>query len=592
MGQRKKLNFIVSNLSVKDNQNQNNFYLETKIIKNFKNTLKKNNFAQELIKNKGVYEKYSNFIHKKYLKYIPILANRLNEIHDEKNCNEYWAVAFSMGLVRYITILYFFYEKYENYFSVRRHNFKILNEKNFLTPFEFEEQRHILTNSDLGREQIFSIYCRTIYSGKRLNFLGIQEQKNNFKTKNYSKIFSLVLKFINNKFLARNCKTLILGCSFNLKYQFKIFVRSFFSNVLILNVDQKKEEIKINYKNRAFLSRTENDFDKFDKFFFKSLESFFPILFLESYKNIKKDYLNVINKYPKVERVFSEQFISNSYYAFFLGICRKKNILINAVQHNGLISPFIGKYEEYIAYMCDFYYVHDINSKRRISKKYIQSSSLHSIYSVSSQRLLNIKKYEILFVMGPERITPIHFNASESGDNIFYESNIKFSLKFLTSLNFKPKSLLFYRPYPHNINGFFSNKEKELSKHFGGEKKKVSLAQPLKNHIKKSNLVIVDYISTAYIESFLLNIPTIVFLNKKTYFLKNNKLNIFSELISAGVFQTNPQSAANLINKIYLDPKKWWGEEPVKSAVTNFLEKNLNLSDKLFKQIVFFENFN
>ena len=592
MSKQPKLNFVVSNLSFRDNQSQKNFYLEAYLAPHSDGISTKKNFGNELVKNKKSYEKYSNSIHKKYLKYIPILAKRLDDIHNERNGTEYWALVLSMGMVRYISVLYYLHEKYKNYFSARKFDFQILSENKFLRPFEFEDQRQIITNTNLGREQLFSIYCQTILSANQLNFLEVEKGKENFEAKKRSKILLVITKIINNKYLARNCKTLILGCSFNLKYRIKLFFSSFFSGILTLKIDEKEEKVKINYKNRAFLSSTENKFDKFDKFFFKSLESLFPIAFLESYKSISSDYSNIINTYPKLQRVFSEQFISNSYYSLFLGVCRKNNISINAVQHNGLISPFIGKYEEYLTYMCDFYYIHDEYLKGRSKGKYIKSSSLHPVYTDSAQSLLNFKKYKILFLMGPVRITPIHFNAAESGDNIFYERNAKFSMQFFNNLNIKPKSLIFYRPYPHTIKGLFYNKEKDFSKYIDVKKRKLSCRQSLKSQIKKSNLIVIDYISTAYLEAFLLNIPTVVFFNKNIYFLKNSKLNIFSELISAGVFQTNPESAANLINKIYIDPKKWWDEEKVQSAVKNFLKKNLNLGDRLFNQIVFFEDFN
>ena len=47
--------------------------------------------------------------------------------------------------------------------------------------------------------------------------------------------------------------------------------------------------------------------------------------------------------------------------------------------------------------------------------------------------------------------------------------------------------------------------------------------------LPKTKLVIISYLSTSYLEALISNIPTIILINKKNYFLKN-KMKIFLKI--------------------------------------------------------------
>jgi len=105
------------------------------------------------------------------------------------------------------------------------------------------------------------------------------------------------------------------------------------------------------------------------------------------------------------------------------------------------------------------------------------------------------------------------------------------------------------------------------------------------NLMSESKLVIIDYISTAYLESLISDIPTVVFYNQSSTKLNKKHNNFFDLLIDSGIFQTNPNDASKLIQKIYKDPMKWWISNKVKKSRELFIKKNIGEPSVFLNQI-------
>jgi putative transferase (TIGR04331 family) len=95
------------------------------------------------------------------------------------------------------------------------------------------------------------------------------------------------------------------------------------------------------------------------------------------------------------------------------------------------------------------------------------------------------------------------------------------------------------------------------------------------NQMLRSQLIIVDYISTAHLEAISFDIPTIFFLNRDSYHLRDEYASYFNDLIEVGVCQTDPIAAANFVTSIFDDPLVWWRSAEVSQAVRDFLKNNL-----------------
>ena len=80
-----------------------------------------------------------------------------------------------------------------------------------------------------------------------------------------------------------------------------------------------------NYKNnplnntkRKILSKFEKDFDRFDKFFFKSLFYCFPKIFIEDFVEIESLFKKRLNELNKLRYIISENWISDTQNSIFI----------------------------------------------------------------------------------------------------------------------------------------------------------------------------------------------------------------------------------------------------------------------------------
>jgi putative transferase (TIGR04331 family) len=104
--------------------------------------------------------------------------------------------------------------------------------------------------------------------------------------------------------------------------------------------------------------------------------------------------------------------------------------------------------------------------------------------------------------------------------------------------------------------------------------------------MQHSRLVIVNYLSTAYLESIIANIPTIVFLDIATMHLQEKYTTIFDGLIRVGIFQTNSDDAATFINRIKDYPEIWWNSVEVQSSRKEFLDANFGDLDNMIQYLL------
>lgn len=103
----------------------------------------------------------------------------------------------------------------------------------------------------------------------------------------------------------------------------------------------------------------------------------------------------------------------------------------------------------------------------------------------------------------------------------------------------------------------------------------------------ESKIVISTCNATSYIESFRLNIPTVIFWNPAHWEIRESAKPYFDDLKKVGIFHETPQSAARHIKEVWEDVDKWWNDPDVQKVVTNFCRQyafnNVNLISDLSK---------
>jgi putative transferase (TIGR04331 family) len=107
---------------------------------------------------------------------------------------------------------------------------------------------------------------------------------------------------------------------------------------------------------------------------------------------------------------------------------------------------------------------------------------------------------------------------------------------------------------------------------------------PLINQIqfllKRTKIFIATYNATTYLESLVLNIPTIIFWDPRYWELRESAKPLFEKLKAVRIFHESPESAAYQMTEVWNDVSGWWDNQEVQLAREEFCEHYANSIDK------------
>lgn len=103
--------------------------------------------------------------------------------------------------------------------------------------------------------------------------------------------------------------------------------------------------------------------------------------------------------------------------------------------------------------------------------------------------------------------------------------------------------------------------------------------------IRKSRLFIATYNGTAYLESFTMNVPTVIYWNPIHWELSDSAIPYFDELKQVGIFHETPESAARHVASIWGNVDAWWTSPEVRSTLERFKTRYALLPDDLLDRV-------
>ena len=532
------------------------------------------------------------FVDNKYEKYIKILSNRLNIIHCKNYSTEYWRKSLSMGFIRYITAFYDSYKIYERDFDFEAHICNVIPSSVYFTPNDFEDHRNCFQNSDFGQEQIFSIYMQCFYPGK-----------SELKPINYSKALS-ISKFSITDIRRSRFFNFLKSLHVKLKYGFWLdkisigILGSYFSkeNINKLSNGSSKKispivlptlnyerfnKLELDIEARKILSKPEVSFDRFDVFFFKSIEFCFPKIFIELYSISESILRNKLNRYSGLKYVTSENWISNTQNALSIAILQQRGVLHINNEHNCLFHPFEGTFVNNILKMVDTYTT--LGWSDTSCPKVISSGSLFPFVSCKNVK----KENKILFVAAPSIAKATHFSGAWGYAQEKVPRTVDFNNKFFESLSESTLSDILYRGYPtYKTSGIQMYDKEYYYKDFSKKLRFSDFKKSGRQEMSESDLVIIDYISTSYLESLMMNLPTIFFWDQNSYYLSDKYMDFFQPLIDVNICQTDSIKAAEFIEYVKDDVFTWWHSAEVQTGKQKFLERNIGGPHKLLNYLI------
>ena len=92
----------------------------------------------------------------------------------------------------------------------------------------------------------------------------------------------------------------------------------------------------------------------------------------------------------------------------------------------------------------------------------------------------------------------------------------------------------------------------------------------IENIIKQSRLYVSTYNATTFLESFTMNVPTVIYWNPDHWELRDSAVPYFDELKRVGIFHDNPRDAALHVKKIWNNIDAWWLSPEVQDTLKTF----------------------
>jgi putative transferase (TIGR04331 family) len=147
--------------------------------------------------------------------------------------------------------------------------------------------------------------------------------------------------------------------------------------------------------------------------------------------------------------------------------------------------------------------------------------------------------------------------------------------RFVRALSKENQALLLVRLYVHHDYGF-SQKARWADALSGiacydGHK-------TMTEQIGESRLFIGTYNATTYLETFVLNFPTLLYWNPNHWELNTTAQPFFDDLRRVGILHDHPESAAEKVNEMAEDPLAWWLQPKIQQAKDKFCHQYAHTS--------------
>ena len=563
-----KIFYVVSKLSCKKKYENSIYAYEYLSDKN-----------SEIIKSINI--ENIKYLDEKYYSFLYQLRSILNKKHDKNFSFKFYQKSLGLGFRRFIHICFDAYLRHNRNFN-STYNFGLLAKKSFFTPNTFEEHRNFFQNTELGSEQLFSIYVETFsdIEKKEFEIIPQNQQTNSFKKRKSSEIFQRFKNLTLDKIYRRLLQVIylkkepsigIIGSYFSIKHL----------NKLILKSKGKIQplDIKFNYRYEEVDYAMRNDLfdqieirDNFDKFLKNCLIYSMPKFFIEDFSAAIKACIDRLNKMSHTEYLISENWISSTELSTFLAIAKDKYSMKHIYnEHNYFEHPYLGNHNYLIAEMVDIFFNIGWEDKKNIDNIVTGASLFPFQINDYSYK----EKGKILYISASPSAKIEEFNSAygENGENgLLYFNFINLFFNNLENIVYDHIS---FRDYPSKDNWLEFSKSKyvNLSKIQYFDDFSISA----KETMLRSKLIITDYLATSFIEALVMNIPSIFFWNKKTYILDEVYSDFFNDLIDCGICQTNPVKAADFVNDLVKNNsiKSWWYSKKTQSLRASFLKQNI-----------------
>ena len=518
--------------------------------------------------NREKFEKDYYYLISFYEEVIETIAIKMNQIHQVNHGVKYWRILLGPWLSLFIQSVFDRWEMIQKAIN-SSHSLSSITIKELdshWTPKDFNDFKNLVIQDDGWNNFIYGKIIELHADKININNLRQEDLKSNSNKdlQNSIKvwIFNLYQFFVN--IINSNRSSLIISSYLNriddLKLSLKLFQLPLFINLkkhTTFSPDIKKREWSLNM----------NSSSSFEKFILDLIPAQLPTVYLEGYDALVKK-VDKIN-WPKSPKSI---FTSNSIYGdelfkHYAGIKNSSRLIVG--QHGGGYGISKLSFPEY----------HELSiADKFVSWGWSNQASNTKIYPLGQFNSRSVKKSSpdktkfLIVTTSMPRYSYVMQSMCISSQWLSY-----FADQINLTKQIKPSILseTTIRLYRHDYGWSQLERWKELMPNLtydSGESK-------IEKHYCDTKLCLATCNATTYLETFRLNIPTVLFWDPYYWENRESALPIFNELKRVKVFHETPESAANHINEIWDDVRSWWESEDVVGVINKF-NKAYNKNNK------------
>ena len=290
-----------------------------------------------------------DFIHRKFNQYMPLLARRLDAVHNTRYGEGFWKKALALGPLRHICLCFDLYQVCEQNLDTEKHDCRILSKPSFFIPCDFNEHRRLFQHSDFGQEQLFAVYCDLFYPERFGRWDAVHQWPGGPKRPPANppglaqRLRTLPKRIVRRLLRMRAPVVGILNSYFSAENVDKLLFGSLGKVQVVPLPDRESSAGDPDWNKRERLARFEQGFDRFDQFVFATLRHAMPRAFVEDAGRLIGVHRQFFSAhYPKLKWVVSEAWIGDMYTAVALAVLGQSGVRHLYNEHNYYAHPFVG----------------------------------------------------------------------------------------------------------------------------------------------------------------------------------------------------------------------------------------------------------
>ena len=503
---------------------------------------------------------------------LPVVTKNLNTIHGVNYSQRYWHILLGPWLYHFCCIVY----DRKCLLSYRTED-DVPEVGSRIVPRDSYESIQLSVNPDFNQQLLSDILlgCNAIDENSFTN----TEPDYDYKF-DYAHLKAIIFNYISGA-LTTNKSITVSFTAMPLIFQLRVF--RYFSGIRPIKPLHDNYQLfssSINVPMRLKL-RVKPVEEQFLNLVNSLLPYYIPVCFVEGYKTLNRLGERYISK-PAAMLSTTEIYYRYESYKHWVAKCSEDGTKVLNLQHGGTYGLSWRSGDNFI--------------ERAPSDAFYSWGWKHPTYRLDDSQIKPMPVLPQFF--GHEREVELH---NDSQRILFASNSMRTILREFGGIPDDPynrdrylsNQLSFYGQLPQEVRESLYIRVGELTKSNrttiykeSWQKKYPSVLFDDRSvnfitSLRNSKLFIVDHLSTTWLESLMIGVPTIIFVDKDDYDFTDEFKEIISMLHSVSIFHYSIEAAAKEVCSINCDVSSWWRDERRSDMLENVLGKIAKKSECL-----------